>query len=98
MPRLNLSIVLPFLISLIGVSADYITTLVGLSLGFYETHTNYHPILALTIFWGSSALLTLALPKSEVWNKSKIILASISYLGAANNVLVILGIFPGLRI
>ena len=96
--KLNLTIILPFLISLIGVMADYFTMLVGLSLGFYETHPNYHPALALAIFWVSSSLLTLVLPKKRIWEISKNILASTSFLGVVNNVLVILGIFSGLKI
>ena len=42
---------LPFFVSLIGVLADYFTTMVGLKLGFYETHQQYHPAYALIIFW-----------------------------------------------
>lgn len=88
----------PFLISLCGVIADYITTSTGLNLGFYETHPQYHPVLALLIFWGAVTILTIALPKKGVWWLSINGLASVSYLGAINNTLVILGIFSGLRI
>ena len=89
---------LPFIISLIGVIADYMTTIVGLSLGFYETHHQYHPVLALAIFWGALTLLTLALPKKKFWWISKTVIAAASFLGSVNNTLVILRFFPGLAI
>jgi len=88
----------PFLLSLSGVLFDYLTTRIGLSLGFYEIHPHYNPILALLIFWGAVALLTFTLPKRRFWNLSVNGLASVSYLGAINNTLVILGVFSGLVI
>ncbi|MCK4952790.1 hypothetical protein KAS14_03315 [Candidatus Bathyarchaeota archaeon] len=90
--------VIPFLVALCGTVSDYITTKMGLSLGFYETHTQYHPVLALLIFWGAITLLTATLPKKRFWHLSVNGLASASYLGAINNILVILGIFSGLKI
>lgn len=90
--------ILPFIISLGGVLSDYITTIIGLSLGFYETHPNYHPLWALIIFWSAILILTLTSPKSKTWYLSLNGLASASYLGAINNTLVILGIFSGLKI
>ena len=90
--------VLPFLISLSGIIADYITTRIGLGLGFYETHLQYHPAYALIIFWGALALLTFTLPKSKFWGTTKYVIASASFLGAVNNTLVIFGFFSGLRI
>ena len=89
---------LPFLISLAGIMADYLTTSIGLGLGFYETHPQYHPLYALAIFWGSLTLLTLTLPKRRFWEASKNILASASFLGSLNNTLVIFRIFSGLVI
>lgn len=86
----------PFLVSLVGVLSDYVTTRIGLSLGFYETHPQYHPILALLVFWGTLTMLMLTLPKKRPWNLSLHGLALWSFLGAVNNILVILGIFPGL--
>jgi hypothetical protein len=89
---------IPFVLSLIGVSSDYVTTKLGLSLGFYETHPHYNPLLALLIFWGAIALLSTLLPREKLWDMSINGLASASYLGTANNVLVILGVFSGLVI
>ena len=90
--------IVPFLLSLGGVLSDYLTTRIGLSLGFYETHPHYNPILALFIFWGAVAFLTTTLPKRKFWSLSINGLASVSYLGALNNILVILGVFSGLVI
>jgi len=89
---------LPFLLALGGVISDYITTTIGLSMGFYETHLAYNPLWALLIFWGAIALLVLALPRKKPWTLGINGLALISYLGAVNNTLVILGLFPGLQI
>jgi hypothetical protein len=41
-------------------------------------------------------ILTFSLPKERIWNVSKNILASVSFLGAINNTLVILGFSSGL--
>jgi hypothetical protein len=94
----NYIISLPFLISLLGVITDYLTTTIGLNLGFYETHPKYHPVFALAIFWGGLSLLTLILPRKRFWEMSKNIFASASFLGAVNNTLVILGVSSGLVI
>ena len=89
---------LPFLLTLGGVISDYITTTLGLGLGFYESQPNYHPLLALLVFWGITAILVLLLPKERPWRMSINTLMLTSYLGAVNNTLVMLGIFPGIRI
>lgn len=88
----------PFIISLIGIIADYVTTTIGLGLGFYETHPQQNPFYAIIIFWSALILLTLTLPKTRFWEATKNILASASFLGSLNNTLVILGIFSGIKI
>ena len=92
------AILIPFLVSLSGILLDYWTTCVGLSMGFIETHPEYHPLKALAIFWGAIAVLTATLPKTRKWMISINALGSLSYLGAINNILVILGVFSGLLI
>jgi len=87
-----------FLYSLIGVAADYASTRVGLGQGFHETHALYHPLLALAIFWTAVAVLVLSLPRGRLWEGSIRFIASWSFLGAVNNILVILGLFSGLVI
>ena len=89
---------LPFLLTLGGVFSDYITTSIGLGLGHYESQPNYHPLLALLVFWGITAVLVLLLPKERPWRISINTLMLTSYLGAVNNALVILGVFAGLGI
>jgi len=89
---------LPFILSLGGVLSDYLTTTIGLGLGFYETHPAYHPLNALVVFWGIITVLTLLLPRERLWTMSINGIAVVSYLGAVNNSLVILGVFPGLKI
>jgi len=89
---------LPFLLALGGGVSDYVTTTIALTMctGLYETHPQYSPVWALLIFWGAIAVLTLALPKEKPWTLSINALALASYIGAVNNTLVILGLFPGL--
>jgi len=88
----------PFVLSLGGVLSDYLTTTIGLGLGFYETHSAYHPLNALLIFWGIITVLTFLLPREKPWVMSINGIALASYLGAVNNTLVILGMFSGLKI
>ncbi|MFH0748686.1 MAG: hypothetical protein V1915_02040 [Candidatus Bathyarchaeota archaeon] len=88
--------VLPYLVSLIGILADFYTTTLGLGLGLQETNAYYHPFFAITIFWGALTVLTLTLPDKRVCIWSKNVLASVSFIGAFNNTLVITGIFSGL--
>ncbi len=88
----------PFIVSLGGIFSDYLTTRMGLVLGYYETHALYSPLSALLIFWGTTSLLAVILPKRDLWDVGITSLAFASYLGAVNNILVILGIFSGLII
>jgi hypothetical protein len=92
------NVMLPFLVSLGGIITDYLTTNIGLNLGYYETHANYHPLNALVIFSMAIFLLTAILPEKKVWKTSIICLASATYLGTVNNLLVIQGVFSGLII
>ncbi|MEM2130276.1 MAG: hypothetical protein QXZ70_06730 [Candidatus Bathyarchaeia archaeon] len=91
---------LPFLLALGGVITDFATTTIALNFctGLYETHPNYNPIYALTIFWTAIAALTLTLPKNKPWTLSINGIALASYIGTINNTLVILGLCYGLVI
>lgn len=89
---------MPFALSLLGVLLDYVTTTIGLGLGFNELNPAYHPLKALLIFWGAITVLVLLLPKERFWAMSINGIALASYLGAVNNTLVIIGVFPGLKI
>jgi hypothetical protein len=82
-------------IALLGVVSDWITTQVGLGMGYYETHLMYHPVLALAIFWAAIIILLTVLPRGGRWDYAIYFLASWSFLGAANNTLVIMGVFSG---
>jgi hypothetical protein len=91
---------LPFLLALGGIITDYATMTIGLNFctGLYETNPQYSPIWALLVFWGAITVLTLTLPKKKPWTLSINGLALASYIGTINNTLVILGLFPGIRI
>lgn len=84
---------LPFMVSLLGVISDFITTTIGLSLGFYETNQYYHPVTALLIMWSALLVLVLSLPKKGFWYASIMGIASAPFIGAVNNILVISQIF-----
>ena len=88
----------PFLMILIGSLFDYITTQVGLGIGYIETHPNYSPLFSIMIFTMAISVLSLVLPNSRNYRASIIILSVFSFLGAVNNTLVILGLFNGLVI
>ena len=90
--------ILPFLLALGGVITDYVSTTIGLSMGFFETNLQYHPVSALLVFWGAITILTLVVPKKRIWIAAANGLALSSYIGVANNALVILGLFPGLQV
>jgi len=92
--------ILPFIIAFGGVLSDYTTTTIALNFctGLHETHAMYSPVLALAIFWGAISVLTLTLPRKKPWTTGINGLALASYIGAINNILVILGLFTGLNI
>ena len=92
------SFVLPFLLALGGIISDYVSTSIGLNMGLYETNPQYHPVWALLYFWGIMAMFTLLLPRKKIRLLSLYGLATTSYLGIINNILVILGMFPGIQI
>jgi len=85
----------PYLLSLSGVFSDYATTSKGLSLGLSESNPCYHPILALTVFWGLITLLAWLTPKKGSWSLGRYALAVLSFIGAINNVALILPLLSG---
>ncbi len=89
---------LSFLIVIIGVVTDYVSTCIGLGSGFMETHPYYHPIIALAIFWDAMTVLFFALPRGKWWDRAINFIAAWSLLGAFNNLMVLAGVFPGLKI
>ncbi|MDQ1279622.1 MAG: hypothetical protein QG670_884 [Thermoproteota archaeon] len=90
--------ILPYLVSLLGVLFDYLTTTIGLGLGFNETNLSYNPLLAIAFFWGIITFLNLTLVKGRFLTVSKDVIVLASFLGVVNNTLVITGIYNGLRI
>jgi hypothetical protein len=86
---------IPFAIAAIGVILDALTTSIGLSKGFYETHPNYNPLYALLIFW-SLIGVTHFLPRSRFIRAFTTVISMAPFLGALNNSLVIIGAFQGL--
>ena len=89
---------LPFILTLGGVISDYITTNIGLHIGLYETNSRYNPVWSLFVFWGAITILTLVLPKEKSWKIGVNGIALASYMGAINNILLIIGVLVGLVI
>jgi len=87
-----------YLIAIVGSVADYVTTWIGLRMGYVETHPQYSPLASITIFTIAITVLGFALPSSPRWRLCVIFLSTWSFLGAVNNTLVILGAFSGLVI
>ena len=87
--------ILPFAISAIGVIMDALTTILGLSRGYTEMHSNYSPLWALLIFWSVIAI-TMLLPKSRFVRYFALLISVAPFVGVINNSLVLTGISPGL--
>jgi hypothetical protein len=79
-----------------GIILDYVTTSVGLQCGLSEANPAYHPLWAVIVFFSLITLLTVLFRRQRHLKWSIIGFASLSYLGAINNALVLLGLFPGL--
>ena len=75
---------------------DYVTTSMGLRLGFSETQPHYHPLWAFLYFEGTLAILAVGLPRKRPWTYCLHGFALATYLAPLNNLLVILGLFAGL--
>ena len=86
---------LPFLKVFGGVISDYVTTALGLGLGFCEMNPKYDPVFSLLVFCVFTAILTLTVPREKYWDLSLKGIVLVSYLGAINNALVILGLLSG---
>ena len=86
---------LPFLKVFGGVISDYVTTAIGLGMGFCEMNPKYNPVFSLLVFCVATAILTLTVPREKPWNLCLKGIAIASYLGAINNALVILGLMSG---
>jgi len=87
-------------IILIGVSGDYTTSVIGLNMGFVETHPQYSPLNAIIIYTAVNTILTI-LDDSWRWQALRLLIASSSWLGMINNLTWLLGsspIFRGERI
>jgi hypothetical protein len=87
--------ILPFAISAIGVTLDASTTIIGLSRGYYEIHSNYSPLWALLIFWSVIAV-TMLLPKTRLVRYFTLIISSAPFIAVISNSLVLAGVSPGL--
>jgi len=81
------------IIILIGVSGDYMTSVIGLNMGFVETHPQYSPLNAIIIFTSVNVILTI-LDVSWKWQALRLLIAFSSWLGMINNLAWLLGSSP----
>ena len=79
-------------ISIAGVLADYITTQIGLTKGFIETHPQYTPINALVIFTLVNLIIAIVKCNNKWHNAAQYILSAVVWYGAINNICVLVGI------
>ena len=86
----------PFFLALGGVSTDFLTTQIGLTMGLREANPNYHPMYACVIFFTILYLLTKLLPPQKLWKRLTMGVALVSYFGTIHNILILLGIFSGI--
>lgn len=92
-------IVIPYLISLIGIIADKITTDIGLATGlYYETNPEYSPLNAILVFWSAITVMAVLFRNYKNGWKWCLPIALLSLLGSANNILVLLGLSRGLTL
>ena len=87
---------IPYLIVVSGVISDWVTTHIGLSRGFYETHPTYTPVNALLIFTALLLIIEFSLGNFKYKRQYQSIIACMSFLGTINNTLVLFGFFGGL--
>ena len=81
--------------TLCGVSLDFITTAIGLNLGFVEIHPNYQPVWAFLFYTLTTVIFHLTLAE-KIRKIGFHILVLTSFVAAVNNLLVIFGFFSGI--
>jgi hypothetical protein len=86
----------PYMIAVLGVASDFVSTQVGLARGFLEMHLLYSPVYSLTIFWALLTVATLGLPRGNLRRMLIFAIALLSFVGVFNNVSILTGIFRGL--
>lgn len=79
----------PYLTTLTGILLDYLTTTIGLNMGFQETNLLYHPATALLIFWGTLTLINKTIPQKNIITITQTLLTVTTFLAPLNNTLLI---------
>ena len=81
-------------IILIGVYGDSLTSVIGLNMGFVETHPQYSPLNAIIIFTALNTVLSI-LDVSWRWQIPRLLIAGSSMLGMINNLAWLSSLFFG---
>jgi len=81
--------------TLCGSSLDFLTTTIGLNLGFAEINTNYHPAWAILFYTFTTVIFHLTL-SDNIRKVCSVGLVVLSFVAAVNNIMVILSIFSGI--
>jgi hypothetical protein len=82
-------------LALCGATLDYVTTKIGLNLGFVEIHPDYQLVWAYLVY--TLITITFCLTLSEKSRKIGFaFLILTSFVPAIHNILVILGFFAGI--
>ena len=78
----------PFIIMVAGVTSDYVSSLIGISVGYVETHPNYSPLNALIIFTLALAILMLFFWRNRTTRIFVWACSIIPFIGIIHNLLV----------
>lgn len=79
----------PYIICTVGIIGDYITSVIGLSVGCYERHPNYSPVNAIIFWMLVLSFLRLVFRKSRHREKIMSAFSICSLAGLINNLLVL---------
>ena len=90
--------IIPYLVASIGIITDIITAKIAerftYGLGnfpsYIESHSQYSPVFALILFFSAITILKWTMPKGKLWDMGILAFSLLSFLGAVNNILVII--------
>ena len=98
-------IIRPYLIAILGILADWITTSIGLmnpyrfpGLVLYETNSHYSPLWGLLIFL-TALTIFVKIQKNPPGKGAlfwRYLISFVPWIGPINNILVLLGVWRGL--
>jgi len=80
----------PYEVATIGVIGDYASTLIGLSVGCYETHPTYSPLNAALFWFIILTIIRFTFRKSKYQEKIMTVFSILSLYGVIHNILYLI--------